>query len=236
MLGSNVPFPFARRSFLSRAGAALAAFGAAAGADTSTVMAHGPSEGPWQPARHDEDDWLERIPGKHRMILDAVSAQGVGDALHFASNIFTTSKSGYGLDGADLAVVICLRHGATAFAYNDAIWAKYSAPLSARAKFNDPKSHGPALVNVYNSTDYKGLLANGATTFDALIKQGVHFAVCAQSTHGYAGALAGNSGGKAETTYQELTSNLIGNSHMVPSGIVAVGHAQERGYAYAYSG
>jgi intracellular sulfur oxidation DsrE/DsrF family protein len=36
--------------------------------------------------------------------------------------------------------------------------------------------------------------------------------------------------------YKELTSNLIGNSHMVPSGIVAVGHAQERGYAYAYCG
>jgi len=34
---------------------------------------------------------------------------------------------------------------------------------------------------------------------------------------------------------KELTSNLIGNSHMVPSGIVAVGHAQEHGYAYVYS-
>jgi intracellular sulfur oxidation DsrE/DsrF family protein len=33
-----------------------------------------------------------------------------------------------------------------------------------------------------------------------------------------------------------FTSNLIGNSHMVPSGIVAVGHAQERRYAYAYCG
>ena len=236
MQRSDVPFPFARRSFLSKVGAGLAAFGAAWGAGRSTVMAHGPSEGPWQPARHEEDDWLERIPGKHRMILDAVSAQGVGDALHFASNIFTTSKSGYGLDGADLAVVICLRHSATAFAYNEAMWSKYGAQLSARAKFNDPKTHGPALVNVYNSTDYRGLLANGSTTFDALIKEGAHFAVCAQSTRGYAGALAGSSGGKAETMYQELTSNLVGNSHMVPSGIVAVGHAQERGYAYAYSG
>jgi hypothetical protein len=28
----------------------------------------------------------------------------------------------------------------------------------------------------------------------------------------------------------------FGNSHMVPSGIVAVGHAQESGYAYAYCG
>jgi len=174
--------------------------------------------------------------GKHRTILDAVSAQGVGDALHFASNIFTTSKSGYGLDGADLAVVICLRHAATAFAFNDAMWAKYSTPMAARTKFNDPRSHGPAVVNVFNSKDYRGLLSNGSTTFDELIRQGVHFAVCAQSTHGLADSFARNDGGDAENTYKTLTSNVIGNSHMVPSGIVAVGHAQERGFPYVYCG
>src|SRR5438034_3901884 len=161
---------------------------------------------------------------------------GRGDALHFASDVLTTSKSGYGLDSGDLAVVICLRHGATAVAFNDAMWAKYSAPLSARAKLNDPKTHAPAVVNVYNSTEYGGLLSNGSATIDALIKQGVHFAVCDQSTHGYAGGFARTTDGKADTVYKELTSNLIGNSHMVPSGIVAVGHAQEHGYAYAYCG
>jgi hypothetical protein len=31
----------------------------------------------------------------------------------------------------------------------------------------------------------------------------------------------------------ELTSSLIGNARMMASGIVAVGHAQERGYAYS---
>jgi intracellular sulfur oxidation DsrE/DsrF family protein len=236
MQRADAPFPFARRSFLSRLGVGLAAAGAALGAKTSAVMAQGSSEGRWQPARHEQDAWLDRMPGKHRTILDAVSAQGVGDALHFASNIFTTSKSGYGLESTDLAVVICLRHAATAFAFNDAMWAKYSAAMSARAKFTDPKSHGPAVVNAYNSTEYRGLLPNGAATFDVLIKQGVHFAVCAQSTHGYADGLSRDDGGDAEATYKKLTSNLIGNSHMVPSGIVAVGHAQEHGFPYVYCG
>jgi intracellular sulfur oxidation DsrE/DsrF family protein len=233
---SDVPFPFARRSFLSRLGTGLAAIGAALGADASTVQAQEPSEGRWQPARPAEDDWLDKMRGKHRTILDAVSVQGVGDALHFASNIFTTSKSGYRVESADLAVVICLRHAATAFAFNDAMWARYSAPMSARTKFTYPKSHVPAVVNVFNSKDYRGLLSNGSTTFDELIRQGVHFAVCAQSTHGLADGFARNDGGDAETTYKTLTSNLIGNSHMVPSGIVAVGHAQERGFPYVYCG
>ena len=215
----------------------MAAFGAGLGAARSaSASASAPSSGRWQPALHPEDDWLDKIPGKHRSILDAVSAQGVGDALHFASNIYETSASGYRLRNTDVAVVICLRHGATAFGFNDAMWAKYGAEISQRAKFNDPKSHGPALVNVFNSTAYRGLLSNGAATFDALIAEGIHFAVCDHSTHGHAAALAQKTGGSAETIYKELTSNLIGNSHMVPAGIVAVGHAQERGYAYAYCG
>ena len=134
----DVSLPFARRSFLSRLGTGLAALGAALGADTASTYAQGAPDRQWQAARHTEDDWFDKLPGKHRMILDAVSGQGAGDALHFASNVLTTSKSGYSLDSGDLAVVICLRHGATAVAFNDAMWAKYSAPLSARAKLNDP--------------------------------------------------------------------------------------------------
>jgi len=233
---SDVLFPLARRSFLSRFGTGLVAIGAALGADAPAVHAQEPSGTRWQPAREAEDDWLDTMHGKHRTILDAVSAQGVADALHFASNIFTTSKSGYRLASADLAVVICLRHAATAFAFNDAMWAKFSTAMAARTKFNDPKSHAPAVVNVFNSNDHRGLLSNGSTTFDELIRQGMHFAVCAQSTHGLADSIARQGGGEAENTYQTLTSNVVGNSHMVPSGIVAVGHAQERGFPYVYCG
>jgi intracellular sulfur oxidation DsrE/DsrF family protein len=108
--------------------------------------------------------------------------------------------------------------------------------MSAGARFTDPRSHAAAKINVYNSTEYRGLLTNGDATIDSLIKLGVHFAVCDKSTQGIAGNLARKTEGKADEIYKELTSSLIGNSHMVPSGIVGVGHAQERGYAYAYCG
>src|SRR5262245_35840240 len=121
----------ARRSFLSRIGSGFAAVGAALGAGTATALAQGSSSGGWQPARHSEDEWFDKIPGKHRTFLDAVSARGVGEALHFASNIFTTSKSGYGLENSEVAIVVCLRHAATAFAFNDAIWSKYGASMSS---------------------------------------------------------------------------------------------------------
>src|SRR5262245_41048165 len=127
-----------RRSFLSRLGSGFAAVGVALGAGTATARAQGASSGAWQPARHSEDEWFDKIPGKHRTFLDVVSAHGVGEALHFASNIFTTSKSGYGLENRDVAIVVCLRHAATAFAFNDAIWSTYGASMSSAIA--DPKT------------------------------------------------------------------------------------------------
>ena len=225
MQRSDVRFPFARRSFLSRLGGGLVAAGTALSASGSTAQAHETSGDPWQPTRHAEDEWFDKIPGKHRTFLDAVSARGVGEALHFASNIITTSKSGYGLESNEVAIVVCLRHAATAFAFTDAIWSKYGASLPP-----DPKTNATAMKNHYTSSDRRD------ETFDALIKLGVHFAVCDKSTQGLAGSLARKTEGKSDAVYKELLANVIGSSHMVPSGIVAVGHAQEHGYAYAYCG
>src|SRR6185295_9330698 len=125
--------------------------------------------------------------------------------------------------------VVCLRHAATAFAFNDAIWSKYGASMPSQA--TDPKANTGPARNPYNSAELRR-----DETFDALIKLGVHFAVCDKSTQGLAGNLARKTEGKSDAVYNELIANVIGNGHMVPSGMVAVGHAQERGYAYAYCG
>src|SRR6476660_1642332 len=113
-----------RRSFLSKAGLG-AAVGAVIGGGASGVSAQSPSGAAFQPPRHTEDDWLDRLPGKHRLLFDATTPDGVGEAILFANNFYSGNKNGYGLEANELAVVICVRHLATAFAYNDEIWAKY---------------------------------------------------------------------------------------------------------------
>ena len=219
----------ARRSFLSRLGGGFAALSAAVGAGSATALAQGSSSGGWQPARHAEDEWFDKVPGKHRTFLDAVSAHGVGEALHFASNIFTTSKSGYRLENNEVAIVVCLRHAATAFAFNDAFWSKYGASLPSQPIDSKADAAAPTR-NPYNAESRRD------ETFDALIKLGVHFAVCDKSSQGLAGSIARKTDGKSDAVYKEMLASVIGNSHMVPSGIVAVGHAQEHGYAYAFCG
>ena len=218
----------ARRSFLARLGAAAAAFGlgsSAADAQSPAPAAVAPPAGArWQPALEPKDDWLEQIPGRHRLFFDAVSAAGAAAAIRFADNYFTANKNGYGLAPSEVAVVICLRHGATQFAFTDAIWGKYGAALSESEKFTDPKTGQPPVVNVYRG----GL--------ESHVTRGVHFAVCDLATNRLANFIARKSDARAEAIYKELTTNAIGNAHFVAAGILAVNRAQERGYAVSYSG
>lgn len=226
-----------RRSFLSRLGMACAAFGSALGVTGASMGAQETApDAAWKPARHPQDDWFEQLPGKHRFFFDATTPTGAGEAITFASNFYVASKAGYGLGDADNAVVICLRHWATPFAFTDAMWAKYGIPIAERIKFTDPKSQEAPTINVYQASGYGMQLPNRGTTFDAMIARGTHFAVCDMATRAFAGIAAAKLGTKAEDVYKELRANTIGNVHFMAAGIVAVNRAQERGYSIQYIG
>ena len=223
-----------RRTFLSRAGIAVAAVGASAASPPTGAQAAAAPR--WQPALHPIDDWLERPKAKHRFVVDSTTPDAAGAALLYAGNYFAANKNGYNIDAADLAVVIVFRHFSTPFAYTDAIWSKYGVQLSEALSFTDPKSKQAPGTNLYDSADYGLALPNFGTTVSSLVQQGAHFAVCDMATHFIAGLLAGKTKADADGIYRELISNFYPNSHLVPAGIVAVNRAQERGYSFAYAG
>jgi len=175
----------------------------------------------WEPARHEKDNWLDELPGQHRMLFDTTSSKALGDALLFSANYLNVNRSEYGLQNADLAVIIVLRHQSTAFAYNDAMWAKYGAPMAARSGL-DQAQPAPT-TNTRNS--------GRGGTLDSLAKQGVQFAVCSVATRALAGLIARAVSGDADAINTELIANLVSNARMVPAGIVAVNRAQERAYS-----
>ncbi|HKB11287.1 MAG TPA: hypothetical protein VKD69_11545, partial [Vicinamibacterales bacterium] len=164
-----------RRSFLARLAAVAAAFGvgqsSTSAQDTAAKPSAAPSGGRWQPTNEAKDDWYDQVPGKHRLVFDSVSPEGVASAAQFTGNFFTGNKNGYGLDAADVAVIIVMRHRATQFAFNDAIWSKYGAHLSESEKFVDPKTNQPPTANVYRAS------------LENQTKRGVQLAACDLSTH-----------------------------------------------------
>jgi hypothetical protein len=220
-----------RRSFLSRLGLGAAAFAATARvSDASTPAA--PST-PWQPARHAEDDWLDQPNAKHRLFIDTTAPDTFGQALAWCRNFLEASASGYSLTDADAALVVCARHDSTPFAFTDAMWAKYGVSFAERPGFLDPKTKQPPTTNVYLASGYGEQLRNGGVLLDAMLKRGVHLAVCGMATRRIAGVIAKKSGGTPDAVFKELSANLVPNAHIVAAGIVAVNRAQERGYTAA---
>jgi intracellular sulfur oxidation DsrE/DsrF family protein len=230
MNGKELQGSMARRLFLAKLGAGASVVGASV-VSSPRAVAQSAADAPWRPARHTQDDWYDKIPGVHRFLFDTSTGDSMGWALQFATNYFTANQEVYGLKDSDLAVVIVARHKSTSFAYNDAIWAKYGKQLSEQAEFTDPKTKEPPKINVYGPAGE----TVQAGKMDALIKKGVQFAVCQMSTRGIAGRIAKSTGVEADSVVKEITANLIGNSHMVPAGILAVNRAQERGYSFIYA-
>lgn len=222
-----------RRSWMSGVGVAAAGMAlGATGVDAQTpatppqLTPGTPGTAPFQPARHALDEWFDKLPGKHRTILDVTSSEGSVWGIAYATNIYNANRTSYQVENADLAVVLCLRHSATGFAFNNAMWAKYGKTLADGFDYKDPAGADPK-TNPRNSGDRPAL--------DGLVKRGAHFAVCGLATRRYALLIAGPSG-DVEPVVKELTANTIANAHIMPAGVVAVARAQEYGYSLIHVG
>lgn len=205
-----------RRAFLSRLSAAAPLLGVSQ-SQPSTAK-------PTGPARHDQDDWLDQAPDKHRVVFDTWLADKFAGAFGFALNWIKVNKEQYGLTDADLAVVIVARHGTTPFAFNEAMWTKYGKV------FAEHMSTGDKVANPNPSTNrYAARLTENS-------KQCLRLAVCNVTLRAYVDIISKQTGVAPDAVRSELTSNLIANAHVVPAGIVTVTRAQERGYMFVSIG
>lgn len=209
-----------RRSFLTR----LAAVGGAlAGVTAFSSPAAGqsppaPSRGPTHPA----DAWLDDLTGQHKNIYDCTSVENGPSGWTFARN-FLTANTGpiYQLKDSEINVIVSVRHLATAFGFNDAMWAKYK--LGESQKVND--GGAPAVRNPQ---------ANTATD---LAKRGVIVTVCGLATGRLARTLAGESGASAADIEADLRANLVTpTARVVAAGVIVTNRAQEKGFTYTYVG
>jgi hypothetical protein len=219
-----------RRSMLVGLGAAAAATAVAAG--TASAQTGGTA---FRPTRHPEDSWLDAAPGaKHRVVIDAPTPHGAGEAVLFANNLYDQTKNAYKGTEKDIAILIVLRHFGTPFGFNDAIWAKYGKAMATMIQFTDPKTKQTPTTNLFNSSAYGMDLPTLGNTLDQVQKLGTRYAICDAATHFFAMQLAA-SGGNADAIYKELVANIIPGSRMVSAGVVGVTRAQEYGYSLIYS-
>ena len=162
----------ARRSFFADRHATLSGVGAATlAAGGATLQAQSAGSGRRQPRRHPQDNGWTSSPASTDFCSTPrpPTASGARCCLEQLSDI---QPSRLWPERRDSAVVIVVRHFATVFAHNDAMWAKYGAIMSQRINFSDPQSQKPATINVYNSASHAAALPSLGNTLDSVPKRG----------------------------------------------------------------
>ncbi|HSC40199.1 MAG TPA: hypothetical protein VLD19_20080 [Chitinophagaceae bacterium] len=187
-------------------------------------------------ANADADEWFKKVKGKHRIVFDATRPN---DLMPFAwPRVFLLTNEATGTPPADCGVVVILRHDAIPYAFPSSIWAKYN--FGQVFKADDPATKQPSVRNPFwkpAKGDFKipgfGEVSIG---INELQDSGVMFCVCDAAMTVFSAAIADGMKLDAATVKADWKANLLPGIQIVPSGVWAVGRAQEHGCSYCFAG
>ena len=182
------------------------------------------------------DKWFDQIKGKHRIVYDATQPH---DIFPFAwPRVFLMTNEKTGTPAKDCSVVVVLRHSAIGYALEDRLWAKYN--LGEVFKADDPATKKPSVRNPFwkpKLGDFKvpgiGEVKIGINELQA---DGVMFCVCDVALTVYSSVVAEGMKMNAAEITKDWKSGLLPGIQVVPSGVWAVGRAQEHKCAYCFAG
>jgi intracellular sulfur oxidation DsrE/DsrF family protein len=182
----------------------------------------------------DADAWFEKIKGKHRVVFDVPQPHEV---FPFAwPRVFMVTNVATGTPENEQGVVVVLRHSAIPYAMDSNLWEKYK--FGEVFKIDDPKTKAPSIRNMFwkpAEGDYKipgvGPVKIG---INELMESGVMFCVCDMAMTVYSNALA--QGGDPANVKKDFLAGLLPGVQPVPSGVWALGRAQEKKCAYIFAG
>lgn len=191
----------------------------------------------------DPDKWFEQIKGKHRVVYDATQPH---DIFPFAwPRVFLITNEKTGTPAKDCSVVVVLRHSAIGYALKDELWAKYN--LGELFKAEDPATKKPSTRNPFWNPKPDAFKVPGIGAIpigiDQLQADGVMFCVCDAALTVYSAVAAstmptsaGVGADAAAAVKKEWVAGLLPKIQVVPSGVWALGRAQEHKCAYIFAG
>jgi hypothetical protein len=228
--------PASRRDFLGKLAGTAALIGISnlplmANAETGSAEDH--------PGRDlaDPDEWFKsNIKGKHKIVFDSPEPKEI---FAFAwPLVFLLTNKGTGTDIKDCSVVVVLRHNSIPYALGDDLWAKYK--LGETFKINDPRTMAPATRNPFWDTrpdDFKipgiGAVPIGIKDLQA---NGVLFCACDMALTVFSAVVGMKTNQDGAVVKKEWVAGLIPSIPPMPSGVWAVGRAQEYGCTYCFAG
>jgi hypothetical protein len=180
---------------------------------------------------NEADDWFKGVKGKHRIVYDGSTPH---DGFPIIWNwAFYMTNNGTGTADEDMTAMTVLRHSALPLALEDRLWQKY--PLG---KVFDVKDHTKehALRNPYYEPQDGDFLLPGIDGIKRMQERGAMFCACDLATKVYSNAVAIEMGLDPTEVYNDWVSGVLPGIQLVPSGVWALGRAQENGCGYIFAG
>ncbi|SFB26829.1 Tat (twin-arginine translocation) pathway signal sequence containing protein [Algoriphagus aquimarinus] len=178
------------------------------------------------------DEWFKNIKGTHRIVYDGSTPH---DGFPIIWNwAFYLSNNETGSSDSDITAMTVLRHNAIPFAFKSSLWKKYN--LGEVFGVNDNATKKFSLRNPYfepKEGDFPMPVIQG---IKALQARGAMFCVCNLAISVYSGVLAQQMGLDATEVYNEWVAAVEPGIQIVPSGVWALGRAQENGCGYIFAG
>ena len=227
--------PTNRRRFLGSLATGAAAVSLATLTPSITLHAEenaAPFTGP-----DDPEQLFKNLKGKHRAIFD-VTEPHPEILLPFAwPRIFLLTNEATGTPQKDINVVVVWRHAGIPYAFEDRLWTKYGFGELFNAL--DPETKKPATRNhFWKPAEPFSVPGLGPVpiAINDLQDSGAIFVVCNVAMAVYSAVLAEKMNMKKEDVYNDFKSGLLPKVTIVPSGVWAVGRAQENKCAYFFAG
>ncbi|SFE46575.1 hypothetical protein SAMN05518672_106218 [Chitinophaga sp. CF118] len=194
------------------------------------------NEGIVDSGNDDPEAWVNKIKGKHRVVIDVTRPH---DIFPFAwAKIFLLTNEATGTPEKDCGVVVVLRHDAIPYAMKNELWPKYK--FGEVFKADDPMTKAPALRNPFwqpKPGDFKVPgVGDVAIGINELQDSGVLFCVCNMAITVYSAIVAQNMSMDAAEVRKDWLNGLLPGIQVVPSGMWAIGRAQEKSCGYCFAG
>jgi intracellular sulfur oxidation DsrE/DsrF family protein len=218
-----------RRNFIGKVTGAAALIGVASLVNTAKANE---SQGVFSRNAADPDEWFKGVKGKHRIVFDCTEPKEIFPFAWPKIYMMTNAATG----APDSTAVVVLRHAAMCFAIQDSLWAKYK--FGDIFKVTDPQTKASALRNPFWKPKQDDFSAPGIGVVQLgipeLQTEGIMFCACDMAITVYSAVVAGMTKQENATVKKEFLDNLIPGIPAMPSGVWAVGRAQEHGCGYCY--
>ena len=169
--------------------------------------------------------WLDQMKGKHKQLYDLGGLELADDPrpLRFARNFLDTFRDVYHLEYPDINTAVGISGPAFPMNASDRLWAKYK--LGERSKIIDPMTKQPAVRNIFYDD-------GSDVSVKAIQARGTVFWQCNVALGGVAQQLATAFQMPVAEVRADLIAGLNPGVRLMPSHVMALGLAQERGFTY----